>query len=144
MPVWNSGKKNHHPLLVSAIQKAVINTYTWNADFNLLVTGGHIHFLTCLLHMLHYGKFQLKLYVMLRTIWNSAEKEKENWSSPNYKIFALYLACIVAYILWMFWNWRYLSVALMHIPCYGIFLLIMKLKHHLFSTRYPLSYQCVR
>ncbi|CAK9311962.1 unnamed protein product [Citrullus colocynthis] len=38
----------------------------------------------------------------------------------------------------------YLSVALMHIPCYGIFTLIMKLKHHVFSTRCPQSYQCTR
>ncbi|PON59659.1 UDP-N-acetylglucosamine-N-acetylmuramyl-pyrophosphoryl-undecaprenol N-acetylglucosamine protein [Trema orientale] len=36
----------------------------------------------------------------------------------------------------------YLSVALMHIPCYGIFALIMKLKHHVYSTKYPDSYQC--
>ncbi|KAI4336166.1 hypothetical protein L6164_014728 [Bauhinia variegata] len=38
----------------------------------------------------------------------------------------------------------YFSVALLHIPCYGVFALIMKLKHHLLSTRYPDSYQCIR
>ncbi|XP_004298953.1 PREDICTED: uncharacterized protein LOC101304573 isoform 1 [Fragaria vesca subsp. vesca] len=38
----------------------------------------------------------------------------------------------------------YLSVGLLHFPCYGIFALIMKLKHHLFSTRCPDSYQCGR
>ncbi|KAI4343746.1 hypothetical protein L6164_011056 [Bauhinia variegata] len=38
----------------------------------------------------------------------------------------------------------YFSVALLHIPCYGIFALLMKLKHHLLSTRYADSYQCVR
>ncbi|KAJ7945852.1 putative Transmembrane protein [Quillaja saponaria] len=38
----------------------------------------------------------------------------------------------------------YFSVALLHIPCYGIFTLIMKLKHFLLSTRCPDSYQCVR
>ncbi|KAM1129101.1 hypothetical protein ACFXTH_038970 [Malus domestica] len=38
----------------------------------------------------------------------------------------------------------YLSVGLLHIPCYSIFVLVMKLKHHLFSTRYPESYQCAR
>ncbi|XP_058195524.1 uncharacterized protein LOC131311905 [Rhododendron vialii] len=37
----------------------------------------------------------------------------------------------------------YSSVALMHIPCYGIFVLIMKLKHFLFSKWFPHSYQCV-
>ncbi|KAB2609326.1 hypothetical protein D8674_012494 [Pyrus ussuriensis x Pyrus communis] len=38
----------------------------------------------------------------------------------------------------------YLSVGLLHIPCYSIFALIMKLKHHLFSTWWPESYQCAR
>lgn len=38
----------------------------------------------------------------------------------------------------------YLSVAIMHIPCYGVFALIMKLKHFLLSTKYPESYQCLR
>ncbi|XP_061366836.1 uncharacterized protein LOC133309977 [Gastrolobium bilobum] len=38
----------------------------------------------------------------------------------------------------------YVSMALLHIPCYGIFALIMKLKHTVLSTRYPDSYQCVR
>ncbi|KAJ1418282.1 hypothetical protein SESBI_16030 [Sesbania bispinosa] len=38
----------------------------------------------------------------------------------------------------------YFAVALLHIPCYGIFALVMKLKHHVLSTRYPDSYQCVR
>lgn len=38
----------------------------------------------------------------------------------------------------------YLSVALMHIPCYGIFVLIMKLKHFVLSTKFPQSYQCMR
>ncbi|XP_009801653.1 uncharacterized protein LOC107818110 [Nicotiana tabacum] len=38
----------------------------------------------------------------------------------------------------------YLLVAFMHIPCYGIFVLVMKLKHHLFSKWFPQSYQCAR
>ncbi|RDX68241.1 hypothetical protein CR513_52790, partial [Mucuna pruriens] len=38
----------------------------------------------------------------------------------------------------------YFSMALLHVPCYGIFALIMKLKHSVLSTRYPDSYQCVR
>nr|ACU17943.1 unknown [Glycine max] len=37
----------------------------------------------------------------------------------------------------------YFSMALLHIPCYGIFALIMKLKHSVLSTRYPDSYLCV-
>ncbi|NP_001242678.1 uncharacterized protein LOC100804037 [Glycine max] len=35
----------------------------------------------------------------------------------------------------------YFAVALLHVPCYGIFALLMKLKHHVLSTRYPDSYQ---
>ncbi|PNX82731.1 hypothetical protein L195_g038765, partial [Trifolium pratense] len=38
----------------------------------------------------------------------------------------------------------YFAVALLHIPCYGIFNLGMKLKHYVLATRYPDSYQCVR
>ncbi|XP_057442935.1 uncharacterized protein LOC130734504 isoform X2 [Lotus japonicus] len=38
----------------------------------------------------------------------------------------------------------YFAVALLHIPCYSIFPLVMKLKHDVFSTWYPDSYQCVR
>ncbi|XP_020231190.1 uncharacterized protein LOC109811771 isoform X1 [Cajanus cajan] len=38
----------------------------------------------------------------------------------------------------------YFAVALLQIPCYGIFALLMKLKHYVLSTRYPDSYQCVR
>ncbi|BAT76075.1 hypothetical protein LR48_Vigan01g234800 [Vigna angularis] len=38
----------------------------------------------------------------------------------------------------------YFSMALLHIPCYGIFALIMKLKHSVLSTRYPDSYLYVR
>ncbi|XP_031120071.1 uncharacterized protein LOC116023226 [Ipomoea triloba] len=38
----------------------------------------------------------------------------------------------------------YSSVALMHIPCYGIFVLVIKLKHHLLSKWFPQSYQCAR
>lgn len=38
----------------------------------------------------------------------------------------------------------YFSVALMHFPCYGAFTLVIKLKHRVFSTWFPDSYQCVR
>ncbi|CAJ2664357.1 unnamed protein product [Trifolium pratense] len=38
----------------------------------------------------------------------------------------------------------YFSMALLHIPCYGIFILIMKLKHNVLSTRFLDSYQCGR
>nr|AGV54584.1 hypothetical protein [Phaseolus vulgaris] len=38
----------------------------------------------------------------------------------------------------------YFSMALLHIPCYGIFALIMKLKHSVLFTRYPDSYLCIR
>ncbi|GFP92369.1 hypothetical protein PHJA_001381000 [Phtheirospermum japonicum] len=37
----------------------------------------------------------------------------------------------------------YSTVALMHIPCYGIFLLIMKGKHFLLSKWFPRSYRAV-
>ncbi|CAL5327271.1 unnamed protein product [Camellia sinensis] len=37
----------------------------------------------------------------------------------------------------------YALVALMHIPCYGIFMLVMKMKYFLFSKWFPQSYQCV-
>ncbi|KAE9604405.1 hypothetical protein Lal_00035463 [Lupinus albus] len=35
----------------------------------------------------------------------------------------------------------YLIVGFLHIPCYGVFTLMMKLKHYVLSTRYPDSYQ---
>ncbi|KAL2492656.1 hypothetical protein Adt_28284 [Abeliophyllum distichum] len=38
----------------------------------------------------------------------------------------------------------YSTVALMHIPCYGIFVLIMKMKHYLLSKWFPQSYRCVQ
>ncbi|KAK6920693.1 hypothetical protein RJ641_014371 [Dillenia turbinata] len=38
----------------------------------------------------------------------------------------------------------YLSVAVLHIPCFGVFALIMKLKHVLLTKWFPQSYQCVR
>ncbi|PSS30372.1 Protein rolling stone like [Actinidia chinensis var. chinensis] len=38
----------------------------------------------------------------------------------------------------------YLVVALMHIPCYGAFALIMKFKHFLLSRLFPQSYQGLR
>ncbi|KAJ6387004.1 hypothetical protein OIU78_016854 [Salix suchowensis] len=38
----------------------------------------------------------------------------------------------------------YLSVAVMHIPCYGIFAFILKLKHTVFKRWYPDSYRCFR
>ncbi|KAJ9140310.1 hypothetical protein P3X46_030972 [Hevea brasiliensis] len=38
----------------------------------------------------------------------------------------------------------YFSVGVMHIPCYGIFAFIIKLKHTLFSRWFPDSYQCPR
>lgn len=37
----------------------------------------------------------------------------------------------------------YALVALMHIPCYGIFMLVTKMKHFLFSKWFPQSYHCV-
>ncbi|PIN21837.1 hypothetical protein CDL12_05470 [Handroanthus impetiginosus] len=36
----------------------------------------------------------------------------------------------------------YLVVALMHLPCYSIYLLIVKVKHMLLSRWFPRSYQC--
>ncbi|XP_020537417.1 uncharacterized protein LOC105640367 isoform X2 [Jatropha curcas] len=36
----------------------------------------------------------------------------------------------------------YFSVAVMHIPCYGIFAFIIKLKHTLLSRWFPESYRC--
>ncbi|XP_059641215.1 uncharacterized protein LOC132283295 isoform X2 [Cornus florida] len=38
----------------------------------------------------------------------------------------------------------YLLVALLHIPCYCVFLLIMKTKHYLLSRWFPQSYQYLR
>nr|XP_027122400.1 uncharacterized protein LOC113739392 isoform X1 [Coffea arabica] len=38
----------------------------------------------------------------------------------------------------------YSSVALLHIPCYGLFVLVIKLKHFLLSKWFPRSYQCAR
>ncbi|KAK3035339.1 hypothetical protein RJ639_034047 [Escallonia herrerae] len=38
----------------------------------------------------------------------------------------------------------YSSVALLHIPCFGLFALIMKMKHILLSKWFPQSYRCVR
>ncbi|KAM4132639.1 hypothetical protein ACJW30_01G266600 [Castanea mollissima] len=38
----------------------------------------------------------------------------------------------------------YLLIASMHIPCYGVFSLIVELKHYLLSKRFPQSYQCQR
>ncbi|KAK3033521.1 hypothetical protein RJ639_032750 [Escallonia herrerae] len=38
----------------------------------------------------------------------------------------------------------YSSVALLHIPCFGLFALIMKMKHTLLSKWFPQSYRCVR
>lgn len=38
----------------------------------------------------------------------------------------------------------YFAVALMHFPCYGIFALVIKLKHNLLSRWFPDSYQCAR
>ncbi|CAI9112683.1 OLC1v1013161C3 [Oldenlandia corymbosa var. corymbosa] len=38
----------------------------------------------------------------------------------------------------------YSSVALLHIPCYGLFVLIMKLKHFLLSKWFPESYHSAR
>lgn len=38
----------------------------------------------------------------------------------------------------------YFSVAIMHFACYGIFFLIIKLKHMLLSRYFPESYQCPR
>ncbi|XP_052181500.1 uncharacterized protein LOC127794453 isoform X2 [Diospyros lotus] len=38
----------------------------------------------------------------------------------------------------------YFSVGLMHIPCFAIFALVIKMKHSLLSKHFPHSYQCVR
>lgn len=38
----------------------------------------------------------------------------------------------------------YVSVALMHFPCHGIFALVIKLKHFLLLKWFPQSYQCPR
>ncbi|KAK6924840.1 hypothetical protein RJ641_009166 [Dillenia turbinata] len=38
----------------------------------------------------------------------------------------------------------YFLVAVLHIPCFGAFALIMKLKHVLLTRWFPQSYQCVR
>lgn len=38
-----------------------------------------------------------------------------------------------------FW---YLLISLLHIPCYGIFALIVEMKHYLLSRWFPHSYQC--
>lgn len=39
--------------------------------------------------------------------------------------------------------YRYLGVGLMHIPCYGIFALILRLKRLLLSRSFPDSYQSI-
>lgn len=40
--------------------------------------------------------------------------------------------------------YRYFGVGLMHIPCYGIFALIVRLKHLLLSRSFPDGYQSCR
>ncbi|KAE9605137.1 hypothetical protein Lalb_Chr10g0094071 [Lupinus albus] len=39
-------------------------------------------------------------------------------------------------------NCSYLLIALLHIPCYGIFWLIVEMKHYFLSKWFPSSYQC--
>ncbi|XP_015578179.1 uncharacterized protein LOC107261692 [Ricinus communis] len=38
----------------------------------------------------------------------------------------------------------YLLVGLMHFPCYGFFVLIVKMKHELLANQFPQSYRCLR
>ncbi|KAJ4729258.1 UDP-N-acetylglucosamine-N-acetylmuramyl-pyrophosphoryl-undecaprenol N-acetylglucosamine protein [Melia azedarach] len=38
----------------------------------------------------------------------------------------------------------YLLIGLVHIPCYGLFALIVKMKHYLLSKWFPQSYRCLR
>ncbi|KAG6793484.1 hypothetical protein POTOM_002693 [Populus tomentosa] len=37
---------------------------------------------------------------------------------------------------------RYLLVAMMHIPSYGLFMLFIKIKHNLLTKWFPQSYSC--
>ncbi|EXB29617.1 hypothetical protein L484_003463 [Morus notabilis] len=104
----------------------IINMHTINAVFLLGETA-----LNCLrFPWFRIGYFFLWTVLYVVFLWIVHACVKLWWPYPFLDLSSSYAP------LW------YLSVALMHIPCYGIFTLIIKLKHHIYSTRYPNTYQC--
>lgn len=104
----------------------IVNMHTTNAVFLLVDTA---------LNSLRFPWFRIAYFYM----WTSA-----------YVVFQWILHACVS--LW--WPYPFLdlsssfaplwysTVALMHIPCFGIFVLVIKLKHNLFTRWFPESYQC--
>lgn len=105
----------------------VINMHSINAVFLLGETA-----LNCLrFSWFRIGYFCLWTVVYVIFQWILHASVKIWWPYPFLDLSSSYAP------LW------YFSVALMHIPCYGIFVLIMKLKHLVLSTKFPQSYQCM-
>lgn len=104
----------------------IVNMHTINAVFLLVDTA---------LNSLRFPWFRIGYFFM----WTSA-----------YVIFQWILHACVS--LW--WPYPFLelsssfaplwyaTVALMHIPCFGIYFLVIKLKHNLFTRWFPDSYKC--
>ncbi|KAL9227458.1 hypothetical protein vseg_003143 [Gypsophila vaccaria] len=119
-----------------------LSTTTKNYDLNFFMINMHTVNLLFLLgdtalNCLHFPWFRIAYFIL--------------WTS-FFVIFQWVLhACISIWWPYPFLDlssplaplW-YLVVAIMHIPCYGIFFLIIKLKHVVLSRYYPHSYQCPR
>ncbi|GMN45909.1 hypothetical protein TIFTF001_015099 [Ficus carica] len=104
----------------------IINMHTINAVFLLGETA-----LNCLrFPWFRIGYFFLWTVFYVVFQWIVHASVKLWWPYPFLDLSSSYAP------LW------YFSVGLMHIPCYGIFALIIKLKHHIYSTKYPDSYRC--
>ncbi|KAK9684742.1 hypothetical protein RND81_10G228800 [Saponaria officinalis] len=119
-----------------------LSTTTKNYDLNFFIINMHTVNLVFLLgdtalNCLHFPWFRIAYFIL--------------WTS-FFVIFQWVLhACISIWWPYPFLDlssplaplW-YLVVAIMHIPCYGIFFLMIKLKHVILSRYFPHSYQCSR
>ncbi|MED6105989.1 hypothetical protein PIB30_000777 [Stylosanthes scabra] len=115
-------KKNHN------IDFIIITTHTINAVFLLTETA-----LNCLrFPWFRIGYFGLWTFSYVVFQWLVHGFVKLWWPYPVLDVSSPFAP------LW------YLSVTILHIPCYGIMALIMKMKHTLLSAWYPDSYLCVK
>ncbi|XP_074284371.1 uncharacterized protein LOC141608978 [Silene latifolia] len=104
----------------------IINMHTLNLVFLLGDTA---------LNCLHFPWFRIAYFILWTSIfvifqWVLHACISIWWPYPFLDLSSSYAP------LW------YSTVAVMHIPCYAIFFLIIKLKHFLLSAYFPHSYQC--
>ncbi|KAK6922250.1 hypothetical protein RJ641_012757, partial [Dillenia turbinata] len=129
--------QNNKPGYIFGVNEMVDAEVTWMFSFTMHSVNAVFLLGDTMFNSLRFPLFRMAYFVLLTAIyvifqWIIHANISMWWPYPFLDLSSPYSP------LW------YLAVGLMHIPCYGAFALVVRMKHYLFSRSFPGSYQSIR